>query len=337
MKQKYAKFNVEDNVKGYVDGLGIELNSIARLGGIHNFGTTSEILDITKRKNLPKNEQGIIMKFEEAETKALKARLATPYDVSSVLTNNIKIAPNGEPYTYTWDEKESKSNDNLILLKTDPDSGNPTPQFSEKQSTAALEHLRLQARLMYDKKQTIKQEDQLARNDVPQAVRDANDAEKKADNAAKAIGTLWGGKSGADVARATSTFRDMNPNVKKVTRTPTGVTVELVLDNGKRESRNLPFYGSDGKLMDQKQFIQSAAPLLGGGVDVNSAVQKGGYIKNATFNEMANETSEATDITPTRSKAAAGGKVPFTPFQIGSNPNNIPNLPQQGGLDYSNK
>jgi hypothetical protein len=308
MQQKYAKFNVEKNVKEFVGSLGSEINTISKLGGIHHFGTTTETLNIANRKYFPKNDQDIIMKFEEAEKLALQSRLDTPYKTSSVLTNSLIYAPNGKQYDFTWDETEAKNDGHFILLKVDPNGqGAPVPQPTEKQQADALRYLTVQARLQYDKQVKIKQEDQLARNDVPQPVRDANNADKNADNTARAIGTLWGGKNGADVQRATSAFRDMNSDVKKVTRTPTGVTVELVV-KGKREKRSLPFYGSDGKLMTQEQFIQSASALLGGGTDINSAIKRGGLIKGATFNETADEFSEATDITPTSSGAAAGKK-----------------------------
>ena len=94
IKQKYKKYNVQKAVGAYVDSLGEQLDAIAVLGGLHNFGTITEVLDQTKIKNLPKDDQGIVMDFEKAETKMLQALLPTPFDYTSVLTNSIKFAPN---------------------------------------------------------------------------------------------------------------------------------------------------------------------------------------------------------------------------------------------------
>lgn len=155
MKGTYDKYDLPNNVKAMVDNLGIEINSVERLGTLYQTGSISETLDITKRKNLPADAQGVIMKFEEAETKMLQAQLQNPYNTSSILTNTIGMAPNGKQYTFTFSEEERNKNPNLILLK-DSETGNPVPEFTPEQEKAALDRLRLEARMQYDKKAEIK-------------------------------------------------------------------------------------------------------------------------------------------------------------------------------------
>jgi hypothetical protein len=155
IKGTFDKFDVPSTLSSFVDSLGVELNAIKKVGGETRTGSISETLDITKRTSFGSANKGIVDNFEKAETKALQSYLTNPYNVSSVLTNSIKAAPNGEQYTFTWNPDEAKANKNLILLKNDPKSGNPTPQFTAEQEKAALEHLRVQARLMYDKKESI--------------------------------------------------------------------------------------------------------------------------------------------------------------------------------------
>ena len=152
MKGTYDKYDLPGSVKAMVDNLGVEINTIEeRLGGYAQTGLISEILDITKRSNLPANEQGLVIKFEEAETKMLQAQLQNPYNTSSILTNTIGFAPNGKQYTYTFSREERDKNPNLILLN-DSETGNPVPEFTPAQEKAALERLRLEARMQYDKK-----------------------------------------------------------------------------------------------------------------------------------------------------------------------------------------
>lgn len=156
IKGTFDKYDVETRIGALVDGLGVEINSIEeRVGGYSKTGLISEVLDITKRKNLPADAQGIVMQFEQAETKMLQAELENPYTTSSILTNTVGFAPNGKEYTYTWSEDDAKANPNKILLKNS-ESGNPVPEFSEEQKKVALERLRLEARLRYDKKQEYK-------------------------------------------------------------------------------------------------------------------------------------------------------------------------------------
>jgi len=192
MQQKYAKFNVEKNVKEFVGSLGSEINTISKLGGIHHFGTTTETLNIANRKYFPKNDQAIIMKFEEAEKLALQSRLDTPYKTSSVLTNSLIYAPNGKQYDFTWDETEAKNDDHFILLKVDPNGqGAPMPQPTEKQQSDALRYLTVQARLQYDKEVKIKQEDQLARNDARPPTEDEANRKNDLKEKETAVG-VWG-------------------------------------------------------------------------------------------------------------------------------------------------
>jgi hypothetical protein len=155
MSGTYDKYDLPKNVGAMVDGLGEEINSIERIGTLYKTGSITETLNIMNRTALPADAQGIVMKFEEAETKMLEAQLQNPYNTSSILTNTINTAPNGKPYDFTWDEKELAGNPHLILAKDNP-SGAPTLQFTPEQEKAALERLRLEARMRYDKKVEIK-------------------------------------------------------------------------------------------------------------------------------------------------------------------------------------
>ena len=156
IKGKFDKYDVNTNMETYVKGLGKELNALVIAKGTYgSTGLTSETLDITKRKNLPKDLQGIVMDFENAETKALRGQLANPWNTSSILTNSLDIEKTtGKPYSFTWDETDAKNNPEKILM-TNKSTGAPVPKFSAEQETQALEYLRLQARLRYDKEEKL--------------------------------------------------------------------------------------------------------------------------------------------------------------------------------------
>jgi hypothetical protein len=159
LSQDFDTWDVKAAMDGYVDEIGVELNAfIEDKNGLGATGTIREILDITNRKNLPKDLQGVVMSFEESETKKLGSYLTNPLNVSSVLTQRLLKAPNGKPYDVTFDPKARDENPNLVLMKTNGD-GSAMPDFSgpvgEQQQKEALEFLRLEARLRYDKKSEL--------------------------------------------------------------------------------------------------------------------------------------------------------------------------------------
>ena len=151
IKSHFDRFDVAANVGAYVNGLGQEMNVLSDLKNKYQRGTITEILDITDRSFLG-NDGDVVMDFVDAETKMLEGMMTNPYNVSSILTNSVNFEQkSGKEYTFTWKEEEAKANPNLILLRNDPKSGLPMPDFSEQQRKDALIYLRTQARLMYDK------------------------------------------------------------------------------------------------------------------------------------------------------------------------------------------
>ena len=164
IKDEYDRFKSTEAVAGYVDGLGDQITVMTNLKNKYQRGSITELTDITTRENLPADAQGVVMKFEEAETKWLSGFLTDELHVTSILTEDIKTAPNNKPYSYTWNEEEAKANPEMILLKNNK-AGRPIPVPTEEQKKAALESLRVKARLMYDKKEKV---DVIGANERPQ-------------------------------------------------------------------------------------------------------------------------------------------------------------------------
>lgn len=155
LKAKYDRFDVSGTVGTYVDGLGEKMKTITDIKNKYQRGTVTEIFDATQIDNFSESDKAIVKTFEDAETKMLESMLGNVFHTSSILTNSLNVDPKtGKEYTFTWSEEDAKANPNLILLKNDS-SGNPQPQFTEEQKSNALEYLRVQARLMYDKKTQV--------------------------------------------------------------------------------------------------------------------------------------------------------------------------------------
>lgn len=232
IKGKYDLYDVPKNVGAMVDRFGVEINSFVEAAStLGSLGTIRETLDITNRKNLPKDMQGVVMGFEKAETIALDAQLQNHFNVTSILTNTLKTAENGKPYGYTYNPKERDANPNMILLKEGQNG--PEPDFEgpvgEKQYIAARERLRLEARLQYDKKSELKSTSQLQSQRPPsQGELDEKAKNELAMNFARQTAKFLTGETDADVAAAQSYFTSQGAVMK---RNPPGKPAGIYVQN----------------------------------------------------------------------------------------------------------
>lgn len=294
--QKIPTFKVDSAIDNYVPTLGKEKDYIYQLATNSKAGSIVELMGVGALENLEKQHpelkgklgdyKGVIDNFNSAIDQKIKSWLATPYQVSSILTENI--AGKYSPDSFIWDETEAKNDKSKILKKIDPLTGFVTldenaPHYKE-QKKEAEDWIRNQLLSKLDKERSIK-----VTATTPYAPQqrefefNAGKEDKKAVNTMQDIGALWGGNDAA-IGKSLTAFRDMNPNIRTIERNDKGVDVTLIGPDKKIESRNLPFYGKDGKLLTQEEFIKSAANLLTGNPDAATAVKRGGFLKGATFN-----------------------------------------------------
>ena len=154
---KYDKFNTNAATDAFIKGLGDEVTSaIAKTASLTSGGLIQNVEDIRNRKDIDPATKQILYKFSDSENQFIKSTLVNPYDRLSVLTNSKKFAPNGMQYGFTYDEKEAKGNPNKILLKVDPSSGQPTPQFSDEQIKVSEDFMRTELRAKYSRKEELR-------------------------------------------------------------------------------------------------------------------------------------------------------------------------------------
>jgi hypothetical protein len=117
--------------------------------------------------------------YINAETNAINAALANPFDRMSLLTDTMTTAPNGKPYRFTRDEADAKANPEAILMKIDPASGTETPQLSDEQLENSTEWMRTDARRKYDYEKTITQKQQRQAQYTPEYMLKRGDEAKQ--------------------------------------------------------------------------------------------------------------------------------------------------------------
>jgi hypothetical protein len=209
---------------------------------------------------------------------------SNPYNISSVLTQNTGKYNQD---SYTFDKDVAAADKSKILRKMDDMTGLPTLDKDganyKEQEAEARAWVKGQMLSKMDSKRELSTTGYVSR--APQASEASiarGIAGRDAIKDAQTIGSLWGGNE-AQIQKAVTRFRDMNPNIKEVNRTDKGVFVTLNVD-GVRETRDLPFYGPDGRVLSQAEFIESASNLLTGNTNLSDAISRGGYLKGAVFN-----------------------------------------------------
>ena len=156
IKSRYKKFDVQSNVGKYVSKLGNQIRTINDIKNKYQRGTITEILDPTQVENLPADAQGIVKTFAQAENLMLQALIVNANDASSVLLDAVDFVPGtSDAYTPTWSKEEAAADPSKILYQTDPKSGVPAPVLSEEQRQVAMDYLKTQARLMYDRVEKV--------------------------------------------------------------------------------------------------------------------------------------------------------------------------------------
>lgn len=307
--QKVPTLKIDELMDKYVPTVGTELDYLYTAATNSKAGSIITLMGVGSLENLEKEHpelkgklgqyQGVIDKFNSALDQKVKSWLPTPYQVSSILTENTG---NYSADSFVWDENIAKADKTKILKKIDPLTGLVTldenaPHYKE-QKKEAEDWVRASLLSKFDKERKIQ-----VTATTPYAPQqrefefNAGKEDKKAVNTMQDIGALWGGNDAA-IGKSLTAFRDMNPLIREITRDDKGVNVTLIGPNKKIESRTLPFYGKDGVLLTQEEFIKSAANLLTGNPDAATAVKKGGFLKGATFNATGKGTAVVVEGAP---------------------------------------
>ena len=295
--QKVPTLQIEEIMNKWVPTVGKQKDYIYQIATNSKAGSIVELMGVGALDNLEKEHpelkgklgdyKKVIDDFNLSLTQQVKAWLPSPYQVASILTENLGGKYNAD--SYVWDENIAKADKTKILKKVDPLTGMVTldenaPHYKE-QKQEAEDWIRTSLLNKFDQERGIK-----VTSTTPYAPQQrefefkAAQDKKKDISITSDIGALWGG-SDKQIQQALTAFRDMNPNIREISRFENGVTVKILdPDTKKVETRLLPFKGADGNIMTQEEFIKEAAPLLAGNINAATAIQNGGLLQGAKFN-----------------------------------------------------
>jgi hypothetical protein len=288
IKAKFDKFDVDNALDQYVGSLGENIQLIEDIAKTTGAKTISSVLDPTS-----KSYNDVAFNFVKAETDALTSLMANPYNISSIMTENIK-GKGGKAYDFTQSEDEAKRDKTKIFVYTDPKSGMVTPRPTDEQKADVLEWLRSQARLRYDKK--MKVEDVKYKAEYPpipmqQWQWEAAQENQKLATAANYLSKLYNGTD-AEVKSAVDFFNGFS-TTSKMSRDKDGISITYA--DGRTKDISFKTGDKGDKLKTLEDFAVSAAPaLLGDNVNITDIKRGLVPTKGISFNQNASYTSTTT-------------------------------------------
>jgi hypothetical protein len=281
IKAKFDKFNTQQATQEVSGKLAEYITADIKRGSETRAGYVETLEDAMKRPG-----------YQKALDEAINSYFTNPYNVSSVLTEDIGVDKNGQAYTFTFNEEEAKGKSNVIFLERDQ-SGMPKPKFTKEQEDAVRGYMKGQIEQQIKHKEEIRPFQEPQKQQVPEWMVARGDASRAAKTEGNMIAKLYSGNSG-EIQAAVDHFNGLG-TVSAVNRTPDGVNVTL--NNG--VTKTIRFKNPDGTVMSQADFVRAATKLLvGDNADVNAVLQGAVATGRTAFNATGTAAAAAQSSNP---------------------------------------
>lgn len=230
--------------------------------------------------------------YQKAVNEAIDSYLTNPYNISSVLTEDIGVDKNGQAFTFTFNEEEAKGKSNVIFLERD-ESGMPKPRFTEEQKKAVHDYMKGQIEQQIKHKEEIRPFQEPQKPQPQQWQYEVGRGREAAKTEGNMLAKLYSGDAG-EIQAAVDHFNGL-PNVRAVNRTADGVNVTL--NDG--STKTIRFKNPDGTVMSQADFVRAASKLLiGAEADVNAVLQGAVGTGKTKFNPTGTAAAAAQTGNP---------------------------------------
>ena len=312
--QKIPTLQIEEIMNKWVPTVGTQKDYIYQIATNSKAGSVVELMGVGALDNLEKEHpelkgklgdyKKVIDDFNSAIDQQVKAWLPTPYQVSSILTENI--GGNYSAESFTDDVNIAKSDKTKILTKIDPLTGFVTldedgPNYKE-QKKEAENWIRTSLLNKFDQERSIKVTTTIPyAPPEPQWKYDVGKDKKDSMAAAGAWNQIYTGKTAAEKKAATDILLG-TPNAQQAgligldASTP-GVIKLTYADPAK--NRDISYFDKDKNPISLADFAAKGVELHGV-VDRDQAVKAGGG--GTGYGAIAN--TDYTDIKSIRQGAA---------------------------------
>ncbi len=320
LARRYDKYDLDAATTEFADSVGTWDSINRRYGGRTAKGIIEKMSDpfvkeFTKEElmSLGMTEADAIKYsaelnvYKAGEDRFVQDIMSVWSNTSSILTNSMSFAPNGEEYTFTFD-KEGRAENEILLVK-DPQTGQLIAEYTEEQEAAVAEAIRDSLRNKLDR-----EIDTTVVSDFTpetQGERTAGEKQSQQANAFTNVTKLYSGTD-AEVEEAEAFLRSINPSITSITRNNNGVVVTYA--DGSTESLDFQdqnqrawstgatnFFLPTGSTITDIEETVTASGFSGIGAEAPSAFDRD--FVNARIDTT--ETKEDLDATITRELGTA--------------------------------
>ena len=240
LARRYDKYDLDAATTEFADSVGTWDSINRRYGGRTAKGIIEKMSDpfvkeFTKEElmSLGMTEADAIKYsaelnvYKAGEDRFVQDIMSVWSNTSSILTNSMSFAPNGEEYTFTFNEDRAE---NEILLRRDP-QGQLIAEYTEEQEVAVAEAIRDSLRNKLDREIDTT----VVSDFTPETQGERTSGEKQSQqaNAFTNVTKLYSGTD-AEVEEAETFLRSINPSISSITRNNNGVVVTY--NDGSTES-----------------------------------------------------------------------------------------------------
>lgn len=256
MNNKIDKYNVIGNLKVGVDALGKKTEVVMANG--------------VKTRTNPKN----LKDYNKVRDTYIDSLMTNSVNVGSILTDYVKLSPEGVAYGFTRDE--SNTDPNKILLVADPmnpASGRLVPKLTSKQEKVAKDALISQFDAMIDEQDTARAEFAPQRPVQPTAYeRKMAQIQERNLKSVDYMNRVLSSEDERDVSAALGDLQSFNDNISKVEKVGNELVFSIYNPQRKvNEIQRVPLSG------DKKDIAERAlTKILGPDVNVATLVTESG-------------------------------------------------------------
>jgi len=286
---KFDKYKLEEVTSGFAKAQGAWEQVTRTLGSSQRKGII-EIISDPMRKKLtaddfdklgiddPALQEGINV-YAEAEKEFITAQLANAYNTSSILTDYASAG-----YKFTYDKKDQGGKN--ILLTVDG-YGRPVPEYTPEQKEDAARLLRNSIRNKISK--TIQTTVVSDYTPTPQYIINQGKETREQQDILTSVANLYSGNQ-SEQDSAVQYLQSINPNIVKIDRTASGITI-IFKDSTSKEISFGGMNERDFAIASTNFFLPSTNTML-------------------NVEEVADSSNLGGAISPTSGAATAETTVP---------------------------
>lgn len=307
LKQKYNRFDLDGEATASANSLGEIENSEVFRASEGNLNTIVTEVNAMKG-NYTDEQKEFVATYNDWENAEADKFMDNPNNISSILTDRGKKAPNGKAYTFTYD-KDAFDNQgaggNLIYLNRDAKSGviSGAPVFTPEQEKDVKSTIKMAIRARIDQKRTTKSAGNTPFDPPANVAR--GDKIETAANVVTNFNILRTGNKEQKLQAANS-LRGYNDNINTIELSEDGNGIRITYKSG-RNPETIPF----GE--DPRAFIEAGVnfvlPQKDRVADINE-VFKASNIKFENGQYVFGNTLEGTDY----AFSSAGEQTTVLPF-----------------------